>query len=76
MPRQDRVWRDDRGNSLQNLSAERSPSGRESASLVISQAQSPTAGFELYFQDAVLFDQVVDHARLLAANPAREYGQE
>jgi len=75
MPGQDRVWRDDRGNSLQYPSTEWSPLRRKSAALIVRQAHSVAAGLNLFFQDAVLFDQIVDHACLLATNPARKCGQ-
>lgn len=66
MPGQDRVWRDDRGNSLQYPSAEWSPRRRKSAALIVRQAHSVAAGLNRFFQDAVLFDQIVDHTCLLA----------
>lgn len=40
------------------------------------ESQASPARLELLFQDAVLFDQVGDHDRLLTADPAGERGQE
>jgi hypothetical protein len=57
MPSQDRVRCHNGGNLPQDSSAEWFALGRQSSSLVVGEAEAAPAGFELHFQDAVLFYQ-------------------
>jgi len=50
--------------------------GGQSATLVVGETNSSTAGFQLVFENAVLFDQVGDRARLVKSCPASKRGQE
>ncbi len=59
----------------QDLSAERLSFGGQSATLVVGETQASPARLKLLLQDAVLFNQVGDHSRLLAADPTGERGQ-
>jgi len=43
---------------------------------IVHEAQASSTRFELFFQNAILFDQVGDHARLLTAYPGGERRQE
>jgi len=71
-----RIGSYDRGDPPQDLSAERLSFGGQSATLIVSESQASPARLELLLQDAVLFNQVGDHARLMTANPTGESGQE
>ena len=50
--------------------------GSQSASLIVSEEYSSTAGLELFLENSVLLDQVGDRARLPEADPASKRGQE
>ncbi len=76
VPGQDRIGRYNRGDLVQDLSAERFPLSCQSSTLVVSETQAPPARLELLLKNTVLFDQVTDHGRLLAADPARERRQQ
>jgi len=76
VPREDRIRSYDRGDLAQGLPAQRLSFGRQSTALVIGKMQSLAARPELFFEDAVLFNQISDHARLVTANPASERSQE
>ena len=76
VPRQDGVRSHDCGDLAESLPAKGLPLGSQSATLIVSEAQASSTRFELFFQNSILFDQVGDHARLLAANPAGKRGQE
>ena len=52
------------------------PFDGQPSTLVVGKMQSLLARFELLLQDAVLFDQIGDHGRSLAAGPASESSQE
>jgi len=60
----------------ENLPAQRLPFGGQSATLVIGKMQSLPARPKLFFEDAVLFNQISDHSRLVTANPPGERSQE
>ena len=76
VPRQDRVGGHNGGDLAQNPPAKWLSFGRQSATLVVGETQASPIRFELLFQDAVFFDQVSDHGRLLATDPAGERGQQ
>lgn len=76
VPRQDGVRCDDGRDRIEDFPAQRFPFGRQSTTLVVGEAQAPPTRLELFFEDSVLFDKVVNHGRLSAANPAGERGQE
>ena len=76
MPAQDRIGRDDGGDRFQGPPAKRFAFGSESASLIVGEEYPSTAGFELFLQDPVIFDQVGDGAGLLKSYPASERGQQ
>ena len=73
--REDRVGSHNRGDPSQDLSAQRLPFGNQAATLVFGQTQASPAQLKLLFQNAVLFDQIGDQGRLLAADPAGERSQ-
>ena len=76
VPREDRLRRDDGGDLAQGLPAQRLSFRRQSTALVVGETHAFPARLELLFQDAVLFDQVGDHVRLLTGDPAGERRQE
>ena len=49
---------------------------KKSAALVVGETQAFPARLELFFQNAVLFDQIGDHGRLLTTDPAGKRGQQ
>ena len=75
MPAQDGVGRDDGSDCFQGSPAKRFALGGESASLVVAEQYPIAAGFQLLFENPVLFDQVGDGAGLLKSCPARKCSQ-
>jgi len=76
MPGENRIGRDDGGDCFQGSPAKRFALGDQSASLVVGEQCPFAAGFQLLFENSVLFDQVGDSARLLMPYPASERDQE
>ena len=74
MPRQDRIRRHQRGHLPEQASAELLPLHRETAALVVGEAQPTLA--QLLAEDAVLLHEVVDRPRLLPLDQAGEEQQE
>ena len=74
MPAHDRVGRHDRRHAVQQAPAKLLALRCESAALVVGQPQLPTP--ELLLQYAVLLDQVLDRALLLAVHPAGDGQQQ
>jgi hypothetical protein len=73
MPAHDRVRRHDRRNTTEKASSELLSLLGQPAALIVRESNS--AATELLLEDAVLFDQVLDRALLLSADPA-DGGQE
>ena len=74
MPAENRVGRDDGGNAGEQSAADDLAARRESAALIVGQAKSFLA--ELFLEDAVLLDEVLDCLCLVAVDPAGESGEE
>jgi len=74
--RGDSVRRDDRGDLVQHSSTQRFSLGRQPSTLVIVEPQASPARFQLFFENAVLFDQAGNQLRLLTGHPAGERSQE
>jgi hypothetical protein len=68
VPAHDRVRRDDRGHALEQAAPQDLASRLQAAALVIAQAQPSVA--ELLLEHAVLLDQVLDRALVLAEGPS------
>ncbi len=68
MPTQDRIGRDNGGQLHQGLSAQEFAFDGEESALVI--GQSKALAVELPFEDAVLFDKIVDDVLLVSVEPA------
>jgi len=76
VPCEDRLRRDDGAYLPQHLSAQRLAFRRQSTALVVCETKALPVRLELLPQDAVPFDEVGDHGRLLATDPAGERRQE
>src|SRR5262249_46166244 len=68
VPRQQRVWRHDRGELAQQPSSQGPGFRGEPTALVVGEAPAP--GADLFAQDAVLFQEIVDDVALLLVDPA------
>ena len=76
VPCQNCLGRHDRRDLPERLLAQRLALRRETPALVIGESEAPPARLELFLEDAVLLDQIGDHAGLLAVGPRREGRQE
>src|SRR5262249_50280524 len=74
VPRQQRVRRDDRGELAHQASSQRPRLRGEPTALVVGETQAP--GAELFAQDTVLFQEIVDDVALLLVEPAGERDQD
>jgi hypothetical protein len=63
MPRQERFWRDDPGDFLEDAAAQALGLCSQTAALIVGEAKSPVA--QLLPQDSVLLAEVVDCALLV-----------
>ncbi len=74
MPTKDSVGRDERCDFGKGSAAESFASHRQSATLIIGQAESSAT--KLLLQDAVLLSEILDDRVLMAADPTGEGGHE
>ena len=74
MPAQDGVRGDDGRDLVEETTTEGLALGCESSALVVVEPEG--LAVELFFEDAVLLDEVLDDLVLLAIEPAGERGQE
>jgi len=76
VPREARIRRYDGRDRPQNPPAQRFSRRCQPPTLVVGETQASPGRLELLLQNAVLFDQVGNHARLATANSASERSQE
>jgi hypothetical protein len=68
MPTQQRLWRDDGGNVIQNLPSDTFRLCGQSAPLAIAEPKTPVA--ELLTKNADFFAQIFDHLQLALIHPS------